>query len=30
MRQDGMLKAAAGVTTPQEVLRATQDVEDAA
>jgi type II secretory ATPase GspE/PulE/Tfp pilus assembly ATPase PilB-like protein len=29
MRQDGMLKAAAGVTTPQEVLRATQDVEDA-
>ncbi len=29
MRDDGMLKAAAGITTPEEVLRATQDVEDA-
>ena len=29
MRDDGMLKAAEGMTTPDEVLRATQDVEDA-
>ncbi|MFO0827045.1 MAG: GspE/PulE family protein [Phycisphaerales bacterium] len=29
MRDDGMIKAAEGVTTPEEVLRATQDVEDA-
>ncbi len=29
MRDDGMVKAAAGITTPDEVLRATQDVEDA-
>jgi len=29
MRDDGMIKAAAGITTPEEVLRATQDVEDA-
>jgi type II secretory ATPase GspE/PulE/Tfp pilus assembly ATPase PilB-like protein len=29
MRDDGMLKAAEGITTPDEVLRATQDVEDA-
>lgn len=29
MRDDGMQKAAAGITTPEEVLRATQDVEDA-
>jgi type IV pilus assembly protein PilB len=28
MREDGMLKAAAGITTIEEVLRATQDVED--
>lgn len=28
MRDDGMIKAADGVTTPEEVLRATQDVED--
>ena len=28
MRQDGLLKAAEGVTTIEEVLRATQDVED--
>ncbi len=30
MREDGMLKAASGETTIEEVLRATQDVEDAA
>lgn len=29
MRDDGMAKAASGITTPEEVLRATQDVEDA-
>jgi len=28
MREDGMRKAAAGITTIEEVLRATQDVED--
>lgn len=28
MRQDGLLKAAEGITTIEEVLRATQDVED--
>jgi type IV pilus assembly protein PilB len=28
MREDGMQKAAAGITTIEEVLRATQDVED--
>jgi type II secretory ATPase GspE/PulE/Tfp pilus assembly ATPase PilB-like protein len=28
MRQDGMLKVAQGITTVEEVLRATQDVED--
>jgi type II secretory ATPase GspE/PulE/Tfp pilus assembly ATPase PilB-like protein len=29
MRDDGMLKAAAGMTTIDEVLRATQDIDDA-
>ena len=29
MRDDGMLKAAAGLTTIDEVLRATQDIDDA-
>ena len=28
MREDGMQKAATGITTIEEVLRATQDVED--
>jgi type II secretory ATPase GspE/PulE/Tfp pilus assembly ATPase PilB-like protein len=28
MRAEGMLKAAAGLTTVEEVLRATQDTED--
>jgi type II secretory ATPase GspE/PulE/Tfp pilus assembly ATPase PilB-like protein len=29
MRDDGMHKAAAGLTTIDEVLRATQDIDDA-
>jgi type II secretory ATPase GspE/PulE/Tfp pilus assembly ATPase PilB-like protein len=29
MRFDGMAKAAAGLTTIDEVLRATQDIDDA-
>ena len=28
MREDGMRKAVAGMTTIEEVLRATQDVDD--
>jgi type II secretory ATPase GspE/PulE/Tfp pilus assembly ATPase PilB-like protein len=30
MRDDGLRKAAAGLTSIEEVLRATQDAEDAA
>jgi type IV pilus assembly protein PilB len=28
MREDGMVKAIAGLTTVEEVLRATQDIDD--
>ena len=28
MREDGIRKAIEGLTTPEEVLRATQDVDD--
>ena len=28
MREDGIRKAIEGITTPEEVLRATQDVDD--
>jgi type II secretory ATPase GspE/PulE/Tfp pilus assembly ATPase PilB-like protein len=28
MREDGVRKAIEGITTPAEVLRATQDVDD--